>query len=80
MLRELQVVEDSARSRDTRAHSLNAEALQRLHAELLGELIAVYRLGEYPLVEAIGIVLRAKGVVEALLHATLEDNLAGLKV
>ena len=80
MLRKLQVVEDSTRRRDTRAHTLDTEALERLHAKLLSELIAVYSLREHPLIEAVGVMLGAKRIVETLLHAALKDDLAGLKV
>ena len=77
---ELQVVENRPRGRNAAREVVDAEALERLRAELLAEFFAVDLLGKDPFVEPVGVEPRPEGLREMILIAPLINNLFRLEI
>ncbi len=77
---ELQVVENGSGSRHAPGELVDAEAFERLGAELLAELFAVHFLRKDPFVELVGIEPRAESPGEPVLVTALEDDLLGREI
>ena len=77
---ELQVVENRPRGRNAAREVVDAEALERLRAELLAELFAVDLLGKDPFVEPVGVEPRPEGLREMILITPLVNNLFRLEI
>ena len=74
MFGKFEVVENGPCRRNAAAELFDTEALERLSAELLAELVPVDRLRKDPLIEPIGIVPTAERIGEAVFVSALVDD------
>ena len=77
---EFQIVEDGAGGRNACRDVVDAEPFERLRAELLAELFAVQLLRKDPIVELVGVVVRAESLPEPLVESPLVDDLFGREI
>ena len=80
MFGEFQIVEDGAGGRNACRDVVDAEPFERLRAELLAELFAVQFLRKDPIVELVGVVVRAESLPEPLVESPLVDDLFGREI
>ena len=74
MFGKFEVVENSPCRRNAAAELFDTEALERLSAELLAELVPIDRFRKGPLIEPIGIVPAAERIGEAVFVSALVDD------